>query len=808
MKQLLILIGLFCSVWASAQTPPGYVRINQRAHQYAEAADMMNLPAGTTAAFGAGQWRRSGAVFVDTTGDDAGVYYSIGTTWIKIFDETDAVGATLSNIGTGFDLAQFGTSNVKRLAAGINMFLDSSEVENTITLRAGRFGVGEEDYLNDSGLDREFDMNLGSFRLFNGQFFKAETISSDENIEAIFSINASDNSSPIDFSVSNSETGSRLFLGSNVIAGQEYIGFGIENNEGAFLGTEFGLERDTVRLRYGQITEPVAIRELGDRYRLLARDSITGAIADYTGSLSGSGMTNPMTTEGDMIYSSDGSGTPARLPIGTNGQVLTTVTGLPTWVTWVTPGLQDVITSNNQLTKSDTVDQQGFQLNWFGPNKWKDESITQITEVDYNSEISLHTYAPFGDTAITTTQDVIDGFKTVATDGTETHSLQVNGNGIFAEGLKFEDNDALRAVVIDTLTGEIRTAALGAVSGIDDVLAVGQSLSATRTINANSNVLSITNTTGFQASNTQGGYMNIQNSSFDLNIRNSGSTVYEQISANLSRIRQRHTESGYTNETLLDRAYKAITLDNYSSANLWMQPTQGDVQFRLDAADTLGVVIRSGVRGVNQYAVLYGVYDDDSSYVRAKGDAGLQFRGGNAGIYEFDNIPTYDGSGGEALVIDDDKLYKTTLAGADGTTVVISADVNSAASTSAQDITGLSFSVTSGVLYEFEAVILYTTTDNTIGASFGVNGPASPTLVSFTTLTPQTATSISQGSGGDYSLRGAANATPAGVATARVFGFVRPSSSGTFQIRFAPETATASGIVVKAGSRVKYWVRN
>jgi hypothetical protein len=42
------------------------------------------------------------------------------------------------------------------------------------------------------------------------------------------------------------------------------------------------------------------------------------------------GMTNPMTTTGDTIYSSSGS-TPARLGIGTTGQVLTVSGGLPSW---------------------------------------------------------------------------------------------------------------------------------------------------------------------------------------------------------------------------------------------------------------------------------------------------------------------------------------------------------------------------------------------------------------------------------------------------------------------------------------------
>ncbi len=44
-----------------------------------------------------------------------------------------------------------------------------------------------------------------------------------------------------------------------------------------------------------------------------------------------SGLTNPMTTTGDVIYSSDNSGTPARLGIGTSDQVLTVVGGVPAW---------------------------------------------------------------------------------------------------------------------------------------------------------------------------------------------------------------------------------------------------------------------------------------------------------------------------------------------------------------------------------------------------------------------------------------------------------------------------------------------
>jgi len=60
----------------------------------------------------------------------------------------------------------------------------------------------------------------------------------------------------------------------------------------------------------------------------------TNVTTYYTGSawtnLDTTGMVNPMTTTGDTIYSSSGS-TPARLGIGTTGQVLTVAGGIPSW---------------------------------------------------------------------------------------------------------------------------------------------------------------------------------------------------------------------------------------------------------------------------------------------------------------------------------------------------------------------------------------------------------------------------------------------------------------------------------------------
>jgi hypothetical protein len=56
----------------------------------------------------------------------------------------------------------------------------------------------------------------------------------------------------------------------------------------------------------------------------------TNTDMDFVWAADAAGMTNPMTTTGDTIYSSSGS-TPARLGIGTTGQILTVAGGIPSW---------------------------------------------------------------------------------------------------------------------------------------------------------------------------------------------------------------------------------------------------------------------------------------------------------------------------------------------------------------------------------------------------------------------------------------------------------------------------------------------
>jgi len=72
---------------------------------------------------------------------------------------------------------------------------------------------------------------------------------------------------------------------------------------------------------------------------------------DFVWSADSAGMTNPMTTTGDTIYSSSGS-TPARLGIGTTGQVLTVSGGLPAWASPASGSL--TLLSTTTLTGTST----------------------------------------------------------------------------------------------------------------------------------------------------------------------------------------------------------------------------------------------------------------------------------------------------------------------------------------------------------------------------------------------------------------------------------------------------------------------
>ena len=106
---------------------------------------------------------------------------------------------------------------------------------------------------------------------------------------------------------------------------------------------------------FGQAVD-TALMDLkgGTTNQVLAKNSDTDM--DFKWVADAAGMTNPMTTTGDTIYSSSGS-TPARLGIGTAGQVLQVNSGAtaPEWTTPAAGGGMTLLSTTTLSGASTTV---------------------------------------------------------------------------------------------------------------------------------------------------------------------------------------------------------------------------------------------------------------------------------------------------------------------------------------------------------------------------------------------------------------------------------------------------------------------
>jgi hypothetical protein len=139
--------------------------------------------------------------------------------------------------------------------------------------------------------------------------------------------------------------------------------------------------------------------------------------------------------------------------------------------------------------------------------------------------------------------------------------------------------------------------------------------------------------------------------------------------------------------------------------------------------------------------------------------------------------------------------------------VSIATDVinNNAIANTIQDITGLSFSVTSGKTYWFKFIIPYTSPAATTGSRFSINGPATSALY-FSLLNPSgTGTRIIEFGLTAYDTPAASStASPNTLSSLAIIeGIATFSASGTLIGRFASEVSN-SAITAKAGSVVYY----
>ena len=166
-------------------------------------------------------------------------------------------------------------------------------------------------------------------------------------------------------------------------------------------------------------------------------------------------------------------------------------------------------------------------------------------------------------------------------------------------------------------------------------------------------------------------------------------------------------------------------------------------------------------------------------------------------------LPSQSGNGSEVLTTDGtntswNEIEKTTMLNSDVTN-------NNGTANTIADVTGLSFSVTSGNTYKFRFVIVYTAAATTTGSRWSINGPAATSLYYHSTYS-LTTTSTTENEGlSTYNVPAASNTSSAATGSniAVIEGIIKPSANGTVIARFASEVA-GSAIVAKSGSYVEY----
>jgi hypothetical protein len=137
----------------------------------------------------------------------------------------------------------------------------------------------------------------------------------------------------------------------------------------------------------------------------------TNVTTYYTGSawanLDTTGMTNPMTTTGDTIYSSSGS-TPARLGIGSTGNVLTVSGGVPVWSAPASGGGMTLLSTTSLTGASTTISSISGSYNKLELylDDFYNDTAGYIVDIFFNSDTTAANYFVGSTRARSAGQDV------------------------------------------------------------------------------------------------------------------------------------------------------------------------------------------------------------------------------------------------------------------------------------------------------------------------------------------------------------------------------------------------------------------
>lgn len=151
------------------------------------------------------------------------------------------------------------------------------------------------------------------------------------------------------------------------------------------------------------------------------------------------------------------------------------------------------------------------------------------------------------------------------------------------------------------------------------------------------------------------------------------------------------------------------------------------------------------------------------------------------------------------------RLASELLSGNIRSVSVLAADLSTSSVNAFVDIPNLSFNVTAGITYRFYATIPFTSSDQTNGSRWTINGPAT-SFLSYTSRYTFSSNSETFNYSNIYNFPTTANNNSnAGGNLAIIQGMITPSANGTVTVRFASELGTPNSITVKKGATLEYW---
>jgi|GEM_PF-4283283 len=262
------------------------------------------------------------------------------------------------------------------------------------------------------------------------------------------------------------------------------------------------------------------------------------------------------------------------------------------------PTLQQVISAGATMVSENIVNLDGFAIRFNGgPFFNYDSTATQVGKRDFNDGSDYTFYTPIlGDTVVNVQMNVIDGLKAQVTDGTETHIFQVNGNGIFSQGLVFNDAATLRGLALDTTNGKWYTVPVGGV-----------------------------------------------NTNF--------------ANADLTFTDDRTHDLDGKSLTINDARSLDINLAlNAGTGKLLIAPDDTNNKISLFTKSEFGTIVESGFEAVSGYSMIYGVVDGDTSRVTVNGNGNISFKGLDYNFYEVEVLT--DTAVNKPAVFDEDGNLK------------------------------------------------------------------------------------------------------------------------------------------------------